>query len=124
MQFERFFVHQKKAFFQETEYKKKDLHFMGWTHMGIRKTIPVTIFQTPPKIKLAVRSTWPVSESDKRMGKSVPRSPRDPDNSPKRIPDLNEVRRSLTFSLTRVLYEESCWAAGVAVAIGRTSAIF
>jgi hypothetical protein len=35
----------------------KSLHFIGWTHMGILNANPVTMFHTPPKIKLAVRST-------------------------------------------------------------------
>lgn len=72
---------------------------MGWTHIGMRKVKPVMIFQRPPKIKLAVRSTWPVSESESMMGRSVPRSPREPLNSPKRKPDLKDWSLESVFGI-------------------------
>ena len=67
--------------------------------MGMRKRMPVTMFQRPPKIKLAVRSTWPVRTKDNRIGKKVPRSPSDPLNSPRVKLDLKVLRRSLTLPL-------------------------
>lgn len=80
--------------------KKDDLHFMGWTHMGMRKASPVRMFQSPPKIKEAVRSTWPVKDRDSMMGSRVPRSPREPLSSPRRKPERKEWRRSLASALS------------------------
>lgn len=55
--------------------------FIGWTGNGIPNMTPVKTFQSPEKTSVVEREIDPLTASAIMSGKSVPKSPRDPEIS-------------------------------------------
>jgi hypothetical protein len=71
------------------------MDFIGCTHIGTSQKKPVTIFEIPPKNKAGAREIALSEDNATRRGRSVPRSPSDPDIS-------ESVRESIrNFDLLR-----------------------